>query len=191
MPVSTMPCSELVFLWQWVQVYSLLSLLSGWVYLVSCWDVWSIWSKVLFRVILVDLFVPLYTQLYFLTGPICWTCCLFQCVFLAFFFFKATFRFLSVCRFMSSIHFSCSMYLFLCQYYPVGKKKNPQSSKGQPQLCHSFIFNFVTLNFLFPLLDNWAKGCQSFWVSQSQLCVSLILHMFFPLFLFYWFQSWV
>lgn len=44
-------CSENPSLWQWVQAYYPLSVLSEWVYQVFRWGLWSIWSWVLCRVI--------------------------------------------------------------------------------------------------------------------------------------------
>lgn len=68
-------CWETLFLYQWVQGYCPLSLLSGTVYLVLCWDLWFIWSF-LCRVISIILFGFFYLQLSNLTSTFCWRSCL-------------------------------------------------------------------------------------------------------------------
>lgn len=94
----------------WVQGYSLLPLLSGSEYLVSCWGLWSIWSWILCRMIDMELCGFLYIQfdkhclLEMLSFP----------VFISGFFIKKASVHRSVCELMSvlSIWFHWSHFWF-------------------------------------------------------------------------------
>lgn len=66
---------------QYVQDYSLLSLLSKSVYLFSCWCLWSTWTWVLCRMTGIDQFVFFNMKPYNLISTICWRSCLFSSVY--------------------------------------------------------------------------------------------------------------
>lgn len=127
LPVVTSAISSgSLLLCQWVQDYSSLSLQTGSVYLVLCWDIWFIWWGTKCKVISMHLFV-FYMQLFSLT-IICWKCCLFSMCASGFFFKIVVSNSVDLCVFFSLFPFISVPYFvsISCLFYHYNSVVQPE-----------------------------------------------------------------
>lgn len=187
-------CWENYFLCQWVKGYSLLSNLTGLVYLFSCWSLNSCGAVFCIVIRQIDLYGLLYTQPFDLTCTICWIFCFFPVCFSDF--FKKMFCMwicVQVFHFILLFNVSvwgpipCCLIIQLCLWYNL----NLRTVKSQAVLLVILIFLYI-----FPyedefVLSRFVKIMLGNWWGLHWICSLLLVEWSFLLYEFYWYMSMV